>query len=213
MQTIMCLSLGYLLGSLNPSVFLSKVTGKNVRKNGSGNPGATNTMVVMGLNYGLIVLFFDMMKTVVADRLAKYLFPQLYFAGLIAACGTVIGHMFPFYLKFQGGKGVACLAGMVMTFDIGLFFLLLSVGITVMFVLNYGIFVAVSVALVFPLLVAWKTESIWLWLLTSAVGWLIVWKHQENFEKIKAGEEIQVRTWFGGRLLREDIRKQQNKGD
>lgn len=196
----MCLSLGYLLGSFSPSALLSKVKQIDLRKEGSGNLGATNTLVVMGFRYGLFVLMFDLLKTIFADRLAKILFPQLYFAGLVATCGAVIGHIFPFYLKFQGGKGVACLAGMIMTFDFGLFVFLLAIGITVMFVCNYGVYVPVAIAAVFPLFVLWRTGSGALWLLTSVVGSLIVFKHRDNFRKIKTGEEMKVRTYFGEKL-------------
>jgi len=201
MNSVMCLSLGYFLGTLSPSALLSKLKNIDLRKNGSGNLGATNTLVVMGFRYGLFVLIFDFLKTMFANRLARLLFPQLYFAGLLAMCGAVIGHIFPFYLKFQGGKGVACLAAMIMTFDFGLFVLLLAIGITMMFALNYGVYVPVAVAAVFPLFVLWKTGSGAMWLLTAVTGALIIYKHKENFHKIKAGEETKVREYFAEKLL------------
>lgn len=210
---VMCLSLGYFMGSLSPSAFLAKLKRINLRKEGSGNLGATNTLVVMGFRYGLFVLMFDLLKTIFANRIAKALFPQLYLAGLLAACGAVIGHIFPFYMKFQGGKGVACLAGMIMTFDFGLFVFLLAIGITMMFVFNYGVIVPVSVAAVFPLFVVWKTHSFWAWVLTSAVGLLIIDRHRENFRKIKAGEEIKVRTYFGEKLSRKCLTSGEEKNE
>lgn len=200
MGAVMCLSLGYVFGSLSPSAFLAKLKHINLRKEGSGNLGATNTLVVMGFRYGLFVLLFDLLKTIFANRLAKALFPQLYLAGLLAACGAVIGHIFPFYMKFQGGKGVACLAGMILTYDFGLFLFLLAIGITMMFVFDYGVIVPVSVAAVFPLFVLWKTQSFWAWLVTATVGLLIIERHRENFRKIKAGEEPRVRAYFGEKL-------------
>lgn len=200
MDAVMCLSLGYVLGSLNPAALLAKWKKVDLRKKGSGNLGATNTLVVMGFRSGLFVLLFDLFKTIFADRVARVLFPQLYLAGLLAACGAVIGHIFPFYMKFQGGKGVACLAGMILSFDFGLFMFLLAIGITMMFVFNYGVIVPVTVAAVFPLFVLWKTQSFWAWVTTTAVGLLIIDRHRENFRKIKNGEEIKVRTYFGERL-------------
>ena len=200
MNSVMCLSLGYLLGSLSPAALLSKLKNIDLRKAGSGNLGATNTMVVMGFRQGLFVLVFDLLKTLFANRLARWLFPSLYFAGLLAMCGAVIGHMFPFYLKFQGGKGVACLAAMVMTFDFGIFVFLLAIGVTVMFVCNYGIYVPVAVAAIFPFLVLWRTGDWEMWLLTAVVGVLIIYKHKDNFQRIKTGEEPKVRTYFGDKL-------------
>lgn len=200
MQSVMCLSVGYLIGSLNPAMLLARLKNVNLREEGSGNPGATNTMLVMGFRFGLFVLLCDLLKTLVARRVARLLFPQLYLAGLLGACGAVIGHMFPFYMNFQGGKGVACLAGLVLSYDIGVFLLLLAFGVTLMFVFNYGIIAPVTVAAVFPLLVLWQTGDVWMWLLTASVGLLIICRHRDNFERIKQGEEMKVRTYFGERI-------------
>lgn len=200
MQSVMCLSMGYLIGSLNPSLLIARLKKVDLRREGSGNPGATNTMLVMGFRFGLLVLLCDLLKTFVAQRLAKILFPQLYLAGLLAACGAVIGHMFPFYLNFHGGKGVACFAGLVMSYDFGLFLLLLGFGVMLMFVFNYGIVAPVTVSVVFPLMVLWQTGDVWMWLLTAAVGLLIIYKHRENFVRIKNGEEMKVRSYFGERI-------------
>lgn len=197
----MCLSLGYVLGSFSPSALISKWNHVDLRTKGSGNLGATNTMVVMGFRSGLFVLLFDLLKTIFANRLAKWLFPHLYYAGLLAACGAVIGHILPFYLNFQGGKGVACLAGMIMSFDFGLFVFLLAIGITMMLVLNYGIYVPVAVAVVFPFFVLLKTGSVYLWFMTAAVGALIIYKHKDNFKNIREGKEIKVRKYFLDKLL------------
>ena len=200
MDAVLCLTMGYFIGSFSPASLLSKIKNVDLRKEGSGNLGATNTLVVMGFRSGLLVLLADLLKTIFSERLARVLFPQLYFAGLIAACGAVIGHIFPFYLKFQGGKGVACLAGMVLTFDFGLFVFLLTLGIGVMFLLNYGVYVPVAVSAIFPLFVWKKTGSGALFMLTAVTGALIIYKHRENFRKIKAGEETKVRSFFGERL-------------
>ena len=87
MDAVLCLTMGYFLGSFSPSALLSRIEKIDLRKQGSGNLGATNTFVVMGFRSGLFVLLFDLLKTIFSDRLARLLFPQLYFAGLIAACG------------------------------------------------------------------------------------------------------------------------------
>lgn len=200
MRSVLCLSVGYLIGSLNPAMLVAKLKNVDLRKEGSGNPGATNTMVVMGLRFGLFVLLFDVLKTFFARRLARILFPQLYLAGLLGACGAVVGHMFPFYMNFNGGKGVACFAGLVLSYDFGAFLLMLAFGVTLMFTFNYGIVAPVAIAVVFPLLVLWQTGDVWMWLATAAVGALIIYKHRENFARIKRGEEMKVRTYFGERI-------------
>lgn len=201
MDAVMCMSLGYVLGSFSSADFISKWKRVDLRKKGSGNLGATNTLVVLGFRSGVFVLLFDLLKTIFANRLAKWLFPHIYYAGLLAACGAVIGHIFPFYLKFQGGKGVACLAGMIMSFDFGLFVFLLAIGVTMMIVLNYGIYVPVAVAAIFPFFVLLKTESVYLWFVTASVGALIIHKHKDNFKNIREGKEIKVRKYFLDKLL------------
>lgn len=196
----MCLTVGYVMGAVNPAGLIAKLKKVDLRQEGSGNLGATNTMVVMGFRFGLLVLLCDLLKTFLAQRVARALFPQLVLAELIAACGAVIGHMFPFYMNFQGGKGVACYAALVMEYDFGLFLILLAFGVLVMFLANYGILAAVGVVILFPLIVVWQTESLWMWMLTAAVGLLIIYRHRDNFERIKAGTEIKVRTYFLQRI-------------
>ena len=163
MDAVMCMSLGYVLGSFSSADFISKWKRVDLRKKGSGNLGATNTLVVLGFRSGVFVLLFD--------------------------------------LKFQGGKGVACLAGMIMSFDFGLFVFLLAIGVTMMIVLNYGIYVPVAVAAIFPFFVLLKTESVYLWFVTASVGALIIHKHKDNFKNIREGKEIKVRKYFLDKLL------------
>ena len=199
MSAVACLSIGYVCGSVNPASMLAKWKGADLQE-GTGNPGATNTMLVMGFRYGLLVLIFDMMKTLFARRVARVLFPHLYYAGLLAACGAVIGHIFPLFMEFHGGKGVACFAALVMSYDFGLFLVMLALGITVMFTLNYGVLAPITVAVVFPLMVLWQTGSVWLWVMTGATGLLLIYRHAENLQNIKDGTEIKVRSYFGERL-------------
>ncbi len=200
MDVAVSLGLGYLLGSLNPSIPLAKRKGKNLREHGSGNPGATNTMLVLGLRYGVLVLLFDLLKTVFAGRLARTLFPHLYYAGLIAACGAILGHIFPFYMNFEGGKGVACLAGLLMTYDFWLFLSLLGFGIVLMFVFDYGVVAPVTVAILFPIIILFRTHSLGLGALCTVISLAMIGKHRDNFRRIKDGEEIHIRAYFGEKL-------------
>jgi len=199
-KSIICLILGYFFGAMSPAALVSKVKHKNLQEHGSGNLGATNTMMVFGLRYGVFVLVFDLLKTICASRVARFLFPHLYFAGLIAACGAILGHIFPFYMNFQGGKGVACLAGLLMTYDFLLFLALLAFGILLMFVFNYGVVAPVTVAAMVPVIIARRTHSLKLFLLTAAVCVTIIGKHRDNFQRIKNGEELRIRAYFGGKL-------------
>lgn len=200
MKSAICLILGYFLGSMSPAALVSKVKQKNLREHGSGNLGATNTMVVFGLKYGVLVLAMDLLKTVFAGGLARVLFPQMYFASFVASCGAVIGHVFPFYMNFQGGKGVACFVGLLMTYDFVMFLALLGFGIVLMFVFDYGVVAPVTVAAMFPFIIVRRTHNIKLCILSAVVSVTIIGKHGDNFRRIKAGEEPRIRAYFGEKI-------------
>ena len=92
---LFCVLIGYLLGSLNPAHFLSKRKGVDLRHEGTGNLGTTNTMLVMGKASAAAVLLLDMGKAVLSAKIAKWLFPKLVIAGMLGAFGAILGHIFP----------------------------------------------------------------------------------------------------------------------
>mgnify|MGYP006417288867 CR=1 FL=1 len=127
-QIIIALLIGYLFGSIQPAYFLSKLVAKtDIREHGSGNAGASNITAIMGWKYGFIVAFVDVLKAMLAVLLVKWIYPQnpdlAYLAGIMA----ILGHLFPFYMNFRGGKGVAALAGMMLgiNWKLGILFMLL----------------------------------------------------------------------------------------
>ena len=111
----------YLLGSLSFAIIVSKLTlGKDIRNYGSGNSGTTNALRVMGKKAGLIVFAGDFLKTVFACLAARIIFkgsPDTDLYVLYAGLGVVLGHNFPCYLNFKGGKGIASMAGILVSMD------------------------------------------------------------------------------------------------
>ena len=103
--------LGYLLGTSNMALYLSKIKKVDPRSGGSGNLGASNAMILMGWKAGILVGIHDIAKAALCVFLAKYLFPELIHVGAVAGVACVVGHVFPFYLKFRGGKGFASYVG------------------------------------------------------------------------------------------------------
>lgn len=192
MISFLCIVIGYLLGSLNPAALLSRLKKKDLRKHGTGNLGATNTMLVFGKRYGALVMVFDIAKTWLAVKLAEFLFPNLIAAGLIAGCGAVIGHIFPFYLKFKGGKGFAAYAGMILAFDPISFLILLVICTTLMILANYSAAMPMSAAVLFPILTLIRTGSPVLVLIAVGIGIVIVIKHWRNLRKGINGSDIQI---------------------
>lgn len=201
MGNMICLLLGYLIGSLSPAAVLSRLKNKNLREHGTGNLGATNTMLVFGKSYGVFVMAFDIAKAILASRLARRLFPHLYFAGLLAGCGAVIGHIFPLYLKFQGGKGLAAFGGMVLSYDPMIFLILLTIGLVLMFVYNYGVILPVSAAVLFPFLAAARSGSVGVFVITAGIDLLIIAKHRTNMEKAREGDAVRVREYVKENFL------------
>ena len=104
----------YLIGCSNMALYLSRWKGVNLRAGGSKNLGASNAFALMGWKAGLLVAVHDIGKAVLAVELSKWIFPDVPLLGFIAGVACVLGHMFPFYLKFKGGKAIATSYGVLL---------------------------------------------------------------------------------------------------
>lgn len=118
MVRLLCVGLGYVFGVFQTAFFYGKLHGIDIREHGSGNAGTTNTLRVLGTKAGLIVFAGDMLKSIIAITLVKHFiapkFPGLEQLLMIyTGAGCVLGHNFPFYMKFKGGKGIATTGGMM----------------------------------------------------------------------------------------------------
>ena len=126
MKTILCMMIGYVIGSLSPAALISKIKKQDIRKSGSGNLGTMNTMMNFGKRYAVPVMIIDMLKGFLAVKLAHWIVPAVSVAGVLAGGSAVLGHIFPFYMKFRGGKGLAPFGGMILALNpLGFLFLLL----------------------------------------------------------------------------------------
>ena len=112
-----CVLIGYLLGSVSPSFLLARRKGYDVRQSGSGNAGASNTVILVGKLAGLLVALLDILKAACAWWLCEALFPALSVAGPIAGVSALLGHLFPVWLRFRGGRGLACLGGICLAYN------------------------------------------------------------------------------------------------
>ena len=121
MIRLLCLVIGYVFGMFQTSFFYGRRRGVDIRKLGSGNAGTTNALRNFGTKAGLVVFFGDSMKCVAAVLLVRALFGHAYpdMARLLtvyAGAGCILGHNYPFYMQFKGGKGIAVTAGLMITF-------------------------------------------------------------------------------------------------
>lgn len=201
MNYLICLLIGYLLGSLSLSALLSKLTNKNLRKSGTGNLGATNTFLVLGKTYGVIVMLVDIAKAFLAVRLAMLLFPEIDIAGMLAGFGAVLGHIFPFYMKFKGGKGLAAFGGMILGTDPLAFLILLTIALVLILIVNYSFAMPISAAILFPLLTWYRSKSIPRLVIATAAGAVIIIMHAGNVLKARRGADIKIREYIKKDLL------------
>ncbi|MBC8579451.1 MAG: glycerol-3-phosphate 1-O-acyltransferase PlsY [Zhenhengia sp.] len=119
MYRLVALGLGYLLGGIQSAILYGRFKGIEIRNHGSGNAGATNTLRVLGKKAALIVFLCDVLKAVLAVILAKLLFPEMVLlAGLYAGIGAILGHSYPLFFKFKGGKGIAVTVGAIYMIDL-----------------------------------------------------------------------------------------------
>ena len=112
------LAIGYVFGLFQTGYIYGKTQGIDIREHGSGNSGATNTLRTLGKKAGAIAFFGDLMKAILPVLLVRFLFADsfdgdLKVLELYAGFGAVLGHNFPFYMKFKGGKGIACTGGVI----------------------------------------------------------------------------------------------------
>lgn len=187
-----CLLLGYLLGSVSPAFVIGRLKGYDLRKSGSGNPGASNTVILVGKLAGAFVAVLDILKAACAWWLCAALFPQLRLAGIVGGVGAIMGHMFSFWLHFHGGKGLACMGGVILAYDPKSLLILLVVAIAIGVVTRYVCVATVSMSVIWPVYYGLNT-AFWLGagvLLVPALP--IFLKHLENFRRIRSGEELRL---------------------
>ena len=213
--------LGYLLGSISPAAFLGKIKKVNMRQRGTGNLGATNTALLMGKKLGFAVMFFDIFKGALAVILTKLIFAETAaISGLIAGASAVLGHMFPFYMKFKGGKGLAAYGGMVLAFDPLAFLILLGIGIICMFIFNYCVALTVFGSALFPATVALghlgTPEMIPMTVIATVITVIFIFRHRSNIVRAFRKQEPTTKDFlaklFGkhrGEIFEEEAAKQE----
>ena len=201
MEYAISIIIGYLLGSISPAALIAKMKKINLRKTGTKNLGATNTTLVLGKKFGAIVMLFDIAKGAISVIISKLIFREIaMLAGLLAGSAAVLGHMFPFYLKFRGGKGLAAYGGMILAFDPLTFLLLLMIGLICAFVLNYGIALTASAAVLFPFVTAVRNINsphlVPLTVIAALTSAVLIARHWGNIYRAFTKKEMTTRQFL-----------------
>lgn len=192
MFRIICLVCGYFIGCIQTAYFVSRHMGVDLKKHGSGNLGTTNSTRVLGKKAGAVVLCGDFFKCVIAFLIFSHVFKADYYtAGAYAALGVILGHDFPFYLSFSGGKGIASMFGFMLCMGIKpvLFVFVIGVIGALTGYVSVGSLL-VSIALPVSLYIfGFGAEVVGVGVV---MGCLAIWRHRSNFKRILNGTENKI---------------------
>jgi acyl phosphate:glycerol-3-phosphate acyltransferase len=185
----------YLLGSIPFGFIAGLIAGVDVREHGSGNIGATNTLRVLGKKYGYAVFVADVLKGFLAVRIALWLAQfdpsTSYFIGILAAFFVVVGHSFPFWLQFRGGKGVAAAAGACLGLLPVATFIAVIVWIAIFFAFRFVSLASIIAAIALPIS-AWLLGNVADPILlgfSGLIAALIIFRHRSNIVRLLQGSE------------------------
>lgn len=185
--------MGYLLGSLNLAWFLSKAKGFDIRSHGSNNAGASNATITMGLKVGVAVALHDVVKSCLAGLLAGLLFPSLPAAPAIAGVAAVLGHVFPFYLGFKGGKGFAPFLGLTLALDWRFFLAIILVVLLITLITDYIVLGTFTTIVSFPIYLFFIHAGFVIVSIVCVASLVIFCKHFINLKRLASGQEIGLR--------------------
>ncbi len=204
MERLICLAIGYVFGLFQTAFIYGKLHGIDIREHGSGNAGTTNTLRVLGTKAGLIVLAGDIIKCILAIVICGAIFAgshpeEIYLLRLYAAAGAILGHNFPFYLHFRGGKGIAATAGLILSFHpiflpmgvilfFGAFFLTHYVSLGSLLVYA-GLMIEMVAAGQMGIFGHSQRVLNEMYVLTALLTIMAYYKHRENIMRLIKGEE------------------------
>lgn len=206
MLRILLLIIGYFIGNIETGYIFGKIHKMDIRNYGSGNAGATNTLRVLGAKAGLVVFLGDFCKSLIPCLVVRFIFRDnvslSYIYMLYIGLGVVLGHNFPFYLGFKGGKGVASTAGIIMALDIRI-----AVVCLIVFIITVAITRYVSLGSIFVMIILIGMSHFFVKfsygfgegaspmefrILTAAVGLLSIFMHRANIKRLLGGTENKI---------------------
>lgn len=192
MRYICCALIGYFIGTINPSYLIAKKKGFDIRQKGSGNAGASNALILFGKLTGVVCALFDIAKAYLSILLAETLFPNVEYVFAITSVACVLGHVYPFYMKFEGGKGLACLGGIVLAFHWKVFLMVLAAEIVIALITDYICAVPLTASVAFPLIYVFIKRDIFGACILAVIAVVMVSKHVENLRRIRNGTEMRL---------------------
>ncbi len=206
-EIVFVMVIGYLAGCFQTSYFIAKTVKKtDIRSLGNGNAGASNTTVVFGWKYGVLVALIDIIKPVLAILLVHYLWRNRIDSEMLILlkyiCGfcVILGHNFPFFMGFKGGKGTASLIGMFMAIDIKIGFIGFLAILLVTIFSDYIVLGTIALIVSVFIMTIILDYNVFCIIITLLLAVMSIYKHIPNLIKIKNGTETRLRnTWEKGK--------------
>ncbi len=206
MERIICLIAGYLFGLIQSGYFYGKAHKIDIRNHGSGNSGTTNALRVMGPKAGAVVFLGDFLKSLLPCLMIRVLFrsqpEMIYLMILYTGFGVILGHNYPFYLNFKGGKGIAATAGLIVATDLRMMLLCLVAFVLIVAVTRYvslGSLVVATIFLIwlflFGMMGAYGLDQRLLpefYIVTALISGQAFWRHRANIGRLVRGRENKI---------------------
>lgn len=206
MERVICLVFGYICGLFQSGYLYGKLHEIDIRQYGSGNSGSTNVLRVMGIKAGATVFMGDFLKTVIPCLVVRIFFknqPEIqYLMILYTGFGVILGHNYPFFMHFKGGKGIAATAGILVSLDWGVTLICLIAFVLIVLITRFvslGSLVVVTLFLICMIIQGsrgayglgdgYLTEF---YLLSACVTGLAFWKHRANIVRLAQGRENKI---------------------
>ncbi|MCL2673840.1 MAG: glycerol-3-phosphate 1-O-acyltransferase PlsY [Defluviitaleaceae bacterium] len=200
MFRLVAIIIGYVLGNIQTSYLFGKYfKNTDIREHGSGNAGTTNTIRIFGFSVGVIVFLVDVLKAVTAFLLCMYLLGGSYFGGtngilpgMYAGIGVILGHNFPVFMGFKGGKGIASTIGVMLCTNWLIVIIQVVLGLACVFLTRMISVASLVITLTFPILLfafGYDTEVV---LISAFMGILAWFMHRSNIQRILAGDERKI---------------------
>ena len=197
------LILGYIIGLLQTGYIVGRIYGIDIREHGSMNAGMTNVNRTLGKLPALVVFLVDVAKAVFAYVFVPIMLFEtgwsfeswshdyIYWipAGIVAGLGAILGHNFPFYLRFKGGKGIACTLGVILMTDLRAAAISFTLGILLVASFRYISLASLAITLVVPILLAFFGQDIWTIFIAALIGGLAWYMHRDNIKRLLSGTE------------------------
>ena len=185
LSILIVIAAGYLLGSISTGVVLSRLFAKtDIRSQGSGNAGTTNMLRVLGRRMALFTFIGDMLKGIIAVFIGKWLIGGE-LGGLLGVVGAVLGHYYPLYFGFKGGKGIATSFGSLLFVFPVQALLAFAVFLILVAVTHYVSVGSIAAAITLPLLIViTRFQQPTLWIITVCIGASVIWRHRANIKRL-----------------------------